>query len=372
MKIALFGGSFDPVHCEHVRLAEAAIAALSLDKVAVMPSYLAPHKRAGAAAGGDVRAEACRIAFRNVRKAEVSEYELSRPQTSYTYLTCRAFAERYPDAERYFLMGADMLEDFFSWRYPEDILKNVTLVVCGRKGYRADCERRFRDTFGCGFIRLDFEGGAVSSTEIRTRLAFGERPAALDGAVCDLLLREGCYSHPAILPALALEKEERRAHSLRVALMATARARSAGVNERQALLAAALHDCGKYVPLSSPLLRGFVPPENVPAPVLHQYTGAYLAEHAFGVTDGEVLDAIRYHTSGKAGMTALGMLVFLADLLEPGRSFAGVEGLRELFYTDLRACLSESLRQQTEYLKRSKKPVYPLTEEAFRWITGEL
>ena len=82
MKIALFGGSFDPVHCEHVRLAEAAIAALSLDKVAVMPSYLAPHKRAGAAAGGDVRAEACRIAFRNVRKAEVSEYELSRPQTS--------------------------------------------------------------------------------------------------------------------------------------------------------------------------------------------------------------------------------------------------------------------------------------------------
>ena len=150
--------------------------------------------------------------------------------------------------------------------------------------------------------------------------------------------------------------------------MAVERASSAGVSEEKALLAAALHDCGKYVPLSSPLLEDFAPPENVPSPVMHQYTGAYLARHCFGIEDEEILDAIRYHTSGKRDMTPLGMLVYLSDLLEEGRKFEGIDELRALFYTDLEVCLYRSLEGQLSYLQGTKKPVYPLTEQAYRWI----
>ena len=119
------------------------------------------------------------------------------------------------------------------------------------------------------------------------------------------------------------------------------------------------------------MLKGFVPPEGVPSPVLHQYTGAYLAEHTFGISDEEVLDAIRFHTSGRENMTALGKLVFLADMLEEGRSYEGVEELRRFFYEDLDVCLYAALKRQTEYLAESGKPVYPLTQSAFLWAKGE-
>lgn len=373
MKIALFGGSFDPVHREHVNYVRAAIRELSLDLVIVMPSRLAPHKRLGAQADGEARLQMCRIAFEHEPRVRVSDFELSQDGVSYSYLTCRAFAKRYPDAERYFLVGADMLEDFFTWKQPEDILNHVTLVACGRGAEETGALRaRFHSVFGKDFLSLGFSGEAVSSTGIRVSLAFGKDPEALDERVLAFIRERGLYTHPAIAPALALEKPERREHSFRVAQMACARARSLRIPEEKALLAAALHDCAKYVPLSSPLLEGFPCPKNVPPPVLHQYTGAYLAEQHFGIRDREVLDAIRYHTSGRAGMGELEKLVYLSDLLEAGRDFPGVETLRALFWNDLDECLFESLRHEVEYLNGTGKEVYPLTQEAYDFVKSQV
>ena len=114
-----------------------------------------------------------------------------------------------------------------------------------------------------------------------------------------------------------------------------------------------------------------LPPEGVPAPVMHQYTGAYLAEYAFGIRDGEILDAIRYHASGKENMNALGKLVYLADLLEEARAFTGIEVLRAAFWKDLDLCMTLSLHNQLAYLKSTGKQVYPLTECAYRWLLRE-
>ena len=373
MKIALFGGSFDPVHREHVNYVRAAIRELSLDLVIVMPSRLAPHKRLGAQADGEARLQMCRLAFEPEPRVRVSDFELSQEGVSYSCLTCRAFAKQYPDAERYFLVGADMLEDFFTWRQPDDILKHVTLVACGRGAEETEALRaRFYSAFGKDFLSLGFSGEAVSSTDIRVSLAFGKKPEPLDERVFAFIRERGLYTHPAIAPALALEKPERREHSFRVAQMACARARSLRIPEDKALLAAALHDCAKYVPLSSPLLEGFSCPENVPPPVLHQYTGAYLAEQHFGIRDREVLDAIRYHTSGRAGMGELEKLVYLSDLLETGRDFPGVETLRALFWNDLDECLFESLRHEVEYLNGTGKEVYPLTQEAYDFVKSQV
>lgn len=369
MRIAIFGGSFDPVHKEHENFIRAAIGELSLDRVFVMPSFRAPHKSEGACAEGADRLRMCELAFGAFGKVTVSDSEVSRSETSYTYLTCRRFAEQFPKDERYFLLGADMLEDFFTWKNPRDILSHVTLAACGREeAISPALKERFRAEFGCGYAPVHFVGERVSSTAIRVSLAFGKTPQELNESVLRYIRERGLYRHPAIEPALSLEKPERREHSFRVAQMACARARSAGVPSEKALLASALHDCGKYVPPESPLLKGFSPPDDVPASVLHQYTGAYLAEHEFGVTDEEVLDAVRYHTSGKEDMTALGKLIFLADLLEEKRNFNGIEKLRALFWRNLDECLLESLKNQTAYLKNSGKPVYPLTGRAYEWI----
>ena len=369
MKIVLFGGSFDPVHSEHVRYVRAAIGFLHADKAIVLPAGVAPHKMSGAIASGEDRLEMCRIAFSALPQAEVNDFEVREAGRSYTYLTCRHFAALYPSAELYFLVGEDMLEDFFTWKEPDDILRHVTLAACGRgKRSSAALHERFRARFQKDYLDIPFMGENVSSRMMRVDLAFGKKPQDLDENVYFYLRSRRLYEHPAILPALSLEKEERREHSYRVARMAVERAASAGIDGGRALLAAALHDCGKYVPLSSALLEDFTPPEDVPPPVLHQYTGAYLARHSFGIEDEEVLDAIRYHTSGKPGMSPLGILIYLSDLLEEGRAFEGIEELRALFKTDLDLCLYRSLEEQLLYLKGTGKPVYPLTEQTYWWI----
>lgn len=369
MKVALFGGSFDPVHREHVALVREAVLRLGLNEVIVLPSFVAPHKLGGATASAEDRLALLKTAFRGDPRVTVSDFEIAAGGTSYSYLTCEHFKAAYPDSELFFLTGADMLENFFEWKCPERILSCATLVSCGRGNRTADgFHGAFLERFGCDYLSLPFSGREVSSTAIRTQLAFGKRPSELDDGVYGEIVRRGLYSHPAILPALSLEKEERREHSFRVALMAAGRARSAGVSEQKALLAAALHDCAKYLPLDAPELKGFVPPEGVPFPVMHQFSGAYVAEHVFGISDGEVLDAIRYHTSARENMTTLGKLVFLADMLEEGRTFKGAEELRALFYRDLDDCLFAALKGMTEYLESDGKPVYPLTLRAFEWL----
>lgn len=377
MRIAVFGGSFDPVHTEHVAFVRHAIGALRLDKVLVMPSYRAPHKISGASAEGKDRLEMCKIAFSAVEGATVCDWEIAAGGTSYTYLTCRRLREEYPDAERYLLVGADMLSDFYTWREPDDILQNVRLAACGRgEELPRGAHDRFCARFQKDFIEVPFTGKQVSSTQVRVKLAFGKRAEELPDGIEAYCRRNGLYSHPAILPALALEKEERREHSFRAALLACKRARTFKISESAALLALALHDCAKYVPLTDPLLCGFSLPDQVPAevppPVLHQFTGAYLAEHRFGVADEEILDAIRYHASGRPGMTSLGKLVYLADLLEEGRTFRGVEELRTVFAQDLDRCLKEALSLQLSYLKGEGREVYPLTQQTFEWICEAL
>lgn len=375
MKVALFGGSFDPVHSQHVALVKAAVSSLGLDRVIVTPSYTAPHKRDGARAEGAHRLEMCRLAFLDEPRVTVSGYELEAGGTSYSYLTCRNFARQYPQAERYFLVGADMLENFFFWKEPDDILSNVTLVACGRgnEGVSA-LHRKFKERFSADFLELPFTGGEVSSTQLIVSLNFEgycnvRGLSELPPPVREYIAEKRLYVHEAAR-ALGLEREPRREHSYRVALLACRRAKSLSVPFEKALLAAMLHDCGKYVPLSSPLLQGFVPPEGVPEPVLHQYTGAYLAEKAFGIGDEEVLGAIRFHTSGKENMTKLEKLIYLADLLEEGRTFEGADGLRELFERDLDACLAAALAHEMKYLRGTGKPIYPLTERAFLYYSA--
>ena len=132
MRIGVFGGSFDPVHIEHVRMAESAIECLHLDKLFVMPAATPPHKKAKKLSLDEDRLAMCRLAFSSIEKAEVSNYEIERGGTSYTYLTCQHFKKLYPSAEIFWLVGTDMLRNFPTWKNPEEILSYVTLAVCAR------------------------------------------------------------------------------------------------------------------------------------------------------------------------------------------------------------------------------------------------
>lgn len=368
MRIGIFGGSFDPVHKEHVRLVKEAIKGLSLDKLIVVPAGTPPHKQGRRLAPAADRLAMCRIAFADVEKAEVSDFEIAQGGTSYTYLTCAHFARLYPGAHLFLLVGTDMFWDFFRWKNPEEILSRVRLAVCRRNEGVENIEkqqRAFFIRFARKFEVIPYNGEPVSSTEIRVRSILGmDYSALVPVGITEYIRSHGLYSLPPILQGLSLEKPNRAAHSKRVCLLATENAARFGADEGKALVASALHDVAKNLPEGDERLRGFVPPDGVPAPVLHQYAGAYVLEHTFSVTDEDVLNAVRYHTSGRPGMSALEKLVFLSDLLEPGRSFPQIEKLRKLFYEDIDGCMYESLKYQVEYLRGKGTGIYPLTLQA--------
>ncbi len=383
MRIGVFGGSFDPVHSEHLRLVRAAMDSLALDKLFVLPAHTPPHKRGKTLSSDEDRLEMCCLAFANLPNVEVSDYEIRKGGTSYTYITCRHFKELFPTAELFFLVGTDMLRDFPTWKNPENILQNATLAVCARdekEGWVARESEIFEKRFHTKFALIHYNGAPVSSTYIRV-LAGAGMPLTpyVESGVEAYIYEKGLYYVPFAKEALALQTPSRAAHSLRVAETAAKRAASLELSERKVITAALLHDCAKNIPMESHLLKDFRLRREwgeVPSPVLHQFTGAYVAENAFGVMDEEILDAIRYHTSGRSNMTTLGTLIFLADMVEEGRNYEGVEVLRELFWREMPKtysrkqlfdCLKEALGRTIEYLEEKGEDVYPLTKRAYAY-----
>lgn len=375
-KIAIFGGSFDPVHTEHVRLVEAAIKGLGLDKLLVVPAFAPPHKRGKTLAPDRDRLDMCRLAFSHLEKVEISDYEIAQGGTSYTYLTCRHFHEIYPNAEIFWLVGTDMLRDFPTWKNPQDILDHVTLGVCARDekdGWEKEEQLAFEKRFGKKFAVIHYNGAPVSSTEIRLLTAAGLPIDHLTPQkVAEYIETKKLYCIPFARQALSLEKEERAAHSVRVARLALTRAKDLHLSERAVLTAALMHDCAKNLPANSAYLDGFAPPTEwgeIPAQVLHQYQGAYVAENYFDVRDEDVLNAIRYHTSGRPNMSEMEKLIFLSDMLEEERRYTGVDELRALFWDKdgLDKCLAEALYQTLLFLESKGGEIYPLTRAAYEF-----
>ncbi|MBD2844492.1 bis(5'-nucleosyl)-tetraphosphatase (symmetrical) YqeK [Paenibacillus sp. IB182496] len=171
----------------------------------------------------------------------------------------------------------------------------------------------------------------------------------------------------ALIEAVRTQMPERRwQHTEGVMQTSIVLARRFGAEPERAELAAILHDVAKFWPVER--MREAIVEENRYTDVLaydkelwHAHAGAYAAGRDYDVRDPEVLDAIRYHTSGRERMSLLERVVWLADLIEPGRNFPGVEQIRTLAEHDLRGALIEGFDTTIAYLLAKKKRIYPLT-----------
>ncbi|MCD8372705.1 MAG: bis(5'-nucleosyl)-tetraphosphatase (symmetrical) YqeK, partial [Clostridia bacterium] len=305
---------------------------------------------------------------------EGSDYEIAKGDTSYSYITCEHFKNLFPEDEIYFLIGGDMFATFTKWKYPQRILNCVTLAVCAREGESSvfSSLEVFNKSFSCGVKIIGYTGSKISSTAVRVKAALGyDISAEVPELVAQYAANNVVYLNKKLAEAQTFLKAKRAAHTLRVTVMAAKNCLRIGCSEEKAVTAAALHDAAKNLPSDSPLLNGFVPPDDVPDPVIHQYSGAFLAENHFGVTDPDILNAIRYHTSGRADMSPLEKLIFLCDMLEEDRDFPEVDVLRDAFYNDLDECFNLSVAHQYKYLLSTGKPVYYLTEQAYKYTLSQ-
>lgn len=170
MRIGIFGGTFNPPHNGHKKLAREFAGRLSLDLLLIVPDYIPPHKEASVLAGEEDRFNMCRLCFDDSIML-VSDIEIKRKGRSYTVNTLEELKAKYPDDELYFLMGSDMLLSFHRWREPERILDYA--VICA--GERIDGETESLKAYveeyfhhrKDRFVIMDFEPVEISSTKIR-------------------------------------------------------------------------------------------------------------------------------------------------------------------------------------------------------------
>ncbi len=371
-KIGIFGGTFNPVHLEHVALAKSAIKELGLDKLIIMPTFISPHKQK-AVLSSKHRLNMLDLVFRDIDKIEISDYEIKKEGTSYTYLTVEHFYHEKP-CDLYFIVGGDMLTDFKTWRYPERILAVCNLAVFDRDGVFTDFsfeKKYFKERFGKEFIRLSFTGKDFSSTKIRVLSEFSLPIEHLTPkAVADYIEENNIYLLDKYRPYIDYVKKvltkKRLLHTANVVITALSKVKALNLDEDKVFISATLHDVAKYLDYSTE--KDFVLPKNVPEPVVHSFFGAFVAEKYLGVKDGEILDAIRYHTSGKADMSLLGKLIFVADMVEEGRNYEGVESLRELYYKDdFEFCFKKCLEEEVLHLKNKGQPIYVETLNAYNF-----
>jgi len=164
--------------------------------------------------------------------------------------------------------------------------------------------------------------------------------------------------------------EHRYQHTIGVVETAIKLAKQYDVDVQKAELAAIFHDYAKFRPKDE--MKQIIVEQNMPKDLLqyhselwHAPVGAYLVEHEVGIKDSEVLDAIRYHTTGRENMTMLEKVVYLADYIEPGRQFPGVEEVRELAQKDLNTALIKSMQNTILFLMKKNQPIYPDTFKAY-------
>ncbi|MCD7974468.1 MAG: nicotinate-nucleotide adenylyltransferase [Phascolarctobacterium sp.] len=172
-KLGILGGTFDPVHNGHIRLAQAVYRYLQLEKVIFIPAYTAPHKVGMDCASALDRYNMTALAVEKYPYFTVSDLEIKRSGISYTIDTITEMQQLYPEYLLYFIIGADSVPLLYTWNRIEQLLQRVTFVAAGRPGYGHVIEKASRQLGPAAkdkIILLNIPEYAVSSTDIRCRV----------------------------------------------------------------------------------------------------------------------------------------------------------------------------------------------------------
>lgn len=387
MKIAIYGGTFNPPHRGHVESLQAVYKQAKPDRVLVIPASIPPHKELAAGSpDAEKRLELTRLAFKELPYAEVTDMELTRTGKSYTSDTVAELLRKYPDAELMLAMGTDMFLSFETWHEYRYLIDNVTMLVFARR--EGEDEKIFKygeyleSKYGAKINYIMHDPLPISSSEIRRLLPRRLGRELLPGAVFARIVKNGDYAAKPDFPWLreqsyAYLSPKRIPHVQGCEWEAVRLAKRWGESEEDAAEAGILHDITKKLVLSEQLILsekyGIINDtyETANVKLLHAKTGAALARDLFNISD-RVYSAIRWHTTGKPDMTLLEKIIYMADYIEPNRDFQGVDKLRKLAYEDLDAAMVLGLKMSLEDIRSYGAEPYEVTVSAYEWYKAKL
>ncbi|MEA4897763.1 nicotinate-nucleotide adenylyltransferase [Bacillota bacterium Meth-B3] len=380
--IGILGGTFDPIHLGHLKMAEAATRQLSIGRMLFIPDGDPPHK--GTQASAEDRLNMVVLAIQGRPGFEASDVEVKRAGVTYTLDTLRSLRASEPDADFCYVVGADTLLTIETWHAFDEVASLLRMLVLVPRPGTPDPLIKSQMACISGKYRLDIRmiGQPVSnlsSTEVRQRAARHESLALYVPEPVERYIKARKLYHDPMLETLRHTMTPARyRHTLGVERMAVRLAQLHGVDVEQARLAALLHDCAKHMQVAE--MAALVAREGIALAagegesraLLHAAAGTALAREQFHVTDGQVLDAIRWHTTGRVGMTALDKVIYLADMTEENRrAFPGLNEIREAAEVDLDQAMAIAARRTVDYVRTRGMPLNERTLELLESIKND-
>ena len=387
-RIGIYGGTFNPPHIGHMRAAAHGVRTLELDRLLLIPDSVAPHKELPEdSATAQQRLDMLALSAKGLERASVSDMELKREGKSYTVDTVTQLRRENPKAELVLMMGTDMFLSFLSWKKPEKIMAQASLAVFyrGEKKERSaiDEQKARLEAMGAKVYLVENPVTAISSTDLRRMLVFKCADPFLCPGVPEYIRQQGLYGTARDYRGLPMEELEqvvtsllnpnRVAHVLGCRDTAVKLAKHWGADVTEAARAGILHDITKALdgPLQLTLcdeygiLLSKFSQEN--PKTLHALTGSLVAEQIFGENEA-VVEAIRYHTTGRANMALLEKIIYVADYMEPCRDFSGVEDLRAAACRNLDEAMLMGMEMTMAHVRRQGQQLAQATVDAVRFL----
>ena len=383
MKLAVLGGSFNPVHMGHLFLADEVISRFGYDRVILVPAYQSPFKINADGASPKERIEMLAASIAGDPRLTVDNCELEREGVSYTVDTLIDIIDRYRPSEKPgLILGDDLVSSFNEWQRPDEIARLADFIIARREETDPlSAEQRSTGSFTYPYKALNNERIHISSSDIREKIARGEawRYLVPSGARCvieDLRLYGFAGNSPKGNAASGVETDklseiiikvenevrfnlnfERFMHSRNTALLSWDLCGKFGLDRQKGYLAGIAHDMCKGLS-EDKLFRlahadgGSISKlERSKPSLLHARAGAVMLRKKYGISDKDILEAIRYHTTGVRDMCPLAKVVYVADKIEVSRIKVDPM-LREISMdTDLDVLFETVLNNTVSYLR---------------------
>lgn len=197
MKIAIFGGAFNPVHLGHIEIVKQLSLKYDFDKILIVPTKISPHKSNDEFVSETHRFNMCSLSFENIKNCEVSRVELDKDSVSFTYQTLQILKDIYPKDEFYLICGSDMFLSLLEWKNPDLIFESANIIGFIRDNESVDKLLKYQETLeshGARTLICKVYIPPYSSTQVRNALKKGiDTSEFLDKKVEDYIKKNNLY-----------------------------------------------------------------------------------------------------------------------------------------------------------------------------------
>lgn len=384
-KIGIMGGTFDPVHIAHLSLSEYVKEKYCLDKIIFIPLGNAPHKEN--ITPSNHRYNMTKLAIEGNNNFEISSIDIDRNKTTRTIDTLKDLVNIYgKKAQFYFIIGSDNINMIDEWKNIDEIFSICNFIVTTRpnciiKNDAKNIIEKYKN-------KIYFTNPPlleISSSDIRKKVSQEKSIKYIVPKKVEIYINENKLykytffddcTHYIDKLSKTLTKD-RLKHSLRVAKEAKNLAIEYNIDAKKAYIAGLLHDCCKCYDIDKIYQTADkynFKMDNIfeKQPYLaHSFLGYFVAKNEYLIQDTEILNSIKYHTTGKANMSELEKIVYIADYIEPKRTHNGVYVAREIAYENLNKAMKIILKNTIEFNKNREKIIHHLSEEAYNYYKKE-